>query len=127
MVYKNNRPRSGRKLNRSRRIFLWMAGFLLLSGIVAGLAVFGPNTGKLPEKYLVIHTGDCYAIVFSRLKSEGFLLSGFTFNMLAKYAGYPKMVKPGRYRIKRSMSNFDLIRMMRNGSQEPVRLVINKI
>jgi len=127
MITKNHRTGSGRKSHVRRRIFGWIAGIILLSGIAAGFAVFGPNTGKLPGQYLFIHTGDTYKKVLLRLKSDGFLLSGFTFDLLAKYTGYPKMVKPGRYRMERSMSNYDMIRMLRNGSQEPVRIVINKI
>jgi len=128
MIKKNYRTGAGSNKSRLRRKILgWMAGIVLLSGIAAGLAVFGPNTGKLRDQYLLIHTGDTYETVLLRLKSNDFLLAGFTFDILAQLVGYPDKVKAGRYHISPSMSNYAMIRMLRNGAQEPVRIVINKI
>ena len=35
--------------------------------------------------------------------------------------------KAGKYEIKKGMSLFELVRMLRNGRQTPVKLVITKI
>jgi UPF0755 protein len=48
------------------------------------------------------------------------------FNWLADQFDYRDHIKPGQYVFQKGMSNLDMVRMLRNGSQSPVNLVINK-
>ena len=45
---------------------------------------------------------------------------------LAEWSGYWKNVKPGRYIINKGMGVFTLFRKLHNGSQDPVKITINK-
>jgi len=49
-----------------------------------------------------------------------------TFLGLAEWSGYWKDIKPGRYIIKNGMGVFTLFRKLHNGSQDPVKITINK-
>jgi UPF0755 protein len=49
-----------------------------------------------------------------------------TFLGLAEWSGYWKNIKPGRYIIKNGMGVFTLFRKLHNGSQDPVKITINK-
>ena len=64
--------------------------------------------------------------VEERLIKANILAHPSAFNFMAGQLDYWNNIKPGQYVIKKGMSNLDIIRMLRNGSQSPVNLVINK-
>lgn len=76
---------------------------------------------------LYIPTGATYNQVKKTLTDEGFVRDLTSFEIVAQQAGYPNRVKPGKYRIHKGMSNYNIIRMLRSGRQEPVKLVIKKL
>lgn len=49
----------------------------------------------------------------------------WTFDALANYMKYEQKVKSGRYEICATMSVLDVLRMLRNGTQSPVKVIIN--
>ena len=105
----------------------------VLAVIIAGclyvaFKVFGPNTGNFSQgQYLFIHTGSSYDDVKKALLAGGFVRDIKSFDILAEEANYPHHLHPGRYKIKRGMSNYNMLRTLRSGRQEPVKLVINKL
>lgn len=109
-----------------RKILLGTLLVILLAGVLIGWQFFGP-TVRMPEsKYFYVHTGKDYEGVKDELIQQK-VLSGTTwFNWASKIIGY-KNVRPGRYEIKRGMSLFALVRMLRNGQQSPVNFIVTKI
>ena len=107
---------------------------LYISIIIVGLLlfglfkVFGPNTGKFTSgEYLYIHTGADYEKVKAALEEGGFVSDMTSFDLLARRAGLPAHIHPGKYKINAFMSNYNIIRLLHSGKQTPVKLVINKI
>jgi UPF0755 protein len=116
-----------RQADRRKTLYAILLGLAALA-LVAVYFVFGPNTGSMSRgEYLFIRTGSGYAQVRNALINGGFLRDMKSFDLLAKRAGYTSHVRPGRYRIRRGMSNWQIVRMLRAGRQEPVRLVIGKL
>jgi UPF0755 protein len=109
----------------------WLFGIVLILVLGASFGaykIFGSNTGSLSKgEFLYIHTGSDYATVLQALKEGDYVKETWSFDLIAKRANYPNKVKAGKYRIQTGMSNFDIIRMLRSGRQEPVKLVINKL
>jgi UPF0755 protein len=64
--------------------------------------------------------------VIEQLVDQGILKRTGIFRILANRYDYAKRVRPGKYRISRGMSEWEVFRLLRNGRQEPVKLVINK-
>ncbi len=90
--------------------------------------VFGPNTGIFTQgEYLYIHTGSDYEKVKTALTDGGFVADMFTFDLVAQRAGLPTHIHPGKYKISKRMSIYEMLRMLRNGRQTPVKLVIKKL
>jgi UPF0755 protein len=114
--------KSGRKKRTGLKVIL---ALLLLIAAIGAFLVFGPSSPR--EEYLYIHTGSDYNTVLKQLEQGGFVREMNSFKLLAQRAGYPTRVKPGKYKIERGMSSYNIIRMLRNGRQEPVKLVINKL
>jgi UPF0755 protein len=87
--------------------------------------IFGPSLKQPEGKFLYIHTGATYNAVTTELVNQKIISKTAWFNLVAKTLKY-KTVRPGKYEIKKGMSVFNLIRMLKNGRQSPVDLVIIK-
>lgn len=89
---------------------------------------FGPNTGEMVKgEYLYIRTGSDYESLKKELESGGYVSDMFSFDQLAMLRKLPEHVHAGKYRINKGMSNFNIVRMLRNGRQTSVKLTINKL
>jgi UPF0755 protein len=101
---------------------------VLLAAAWFGWKFLGPGTAFEGKNYfLLIKTGSGYQDVEQLLEKDQVISSPALFGMVAKKLGYPKKVKAGRYNIKKGMSLLNIIRMLKNGLQDPVNLVITKL
>ena len=50
-----------------------------------------------------------------------------SFSFLAKVMGYTDNIKPGRYIIRKGMTNIEVVRMLRAGDQVPVNITFNNV
>jgi len=116
------------------RKFLWaLLAVLLLSAFVVAFElyqrVYKSNVNQqMAEEvtYLHIPTDANYADVLGLMQSTNLLKDMASFEWVAQQLKYPEAVKPGRYRIEKGMSNFELVKLLVSGRQEPVKLVINR-
>ncbi|MBC7850660.1 MAG: endolytic transglycosylase MltG [Chitinophagaceae bacterium] len=112
-----------------RNIVFGILFFLLIIIAVLGWLVFMPATkfdGK--SKYLFIRTkAATYGDVLKTLKDSSYIRTPGAFDFIGKKMGLPEKIKAGRYEIKKGMSLFDIARLLRNGTQSPVNIVITKL
>src|SRR5688572_6355107 len=87
---------------------------------------FGPTVRSPKEKFFYISTGETYDGVKADLNDLKIVAGERWFDWAAKMIGH-KNVKPGRYEIKKGMNLVNLVRMLKNGRQTPVNLVITKL
>ena len=119
---------SKNKKSLSGKIFLAVGVISALFFILAIYAILLPNTSiKDEDTYLYISDNDQFEDVLAQIKDRSLLISDFTFKLLAKQIKYNQKIRPGRYKITPGMSNFVLLRKLRGGKQDPVKLVINNI
>lgn len=109
----------------SRKLLLLIVGLLLVIGGVLGFSlyskIFKGNT--VEEGYLYIPTGSDFKEVENLI--HPFLKRVKPFVLVAEKLNYPDAVKPGKYKISKGMSNFELVRMLRSGKQTMVNLSFN--
>lgn len=111
-----------------KKVLLVLFLLLLVVGGFIAFKLFGPNTGPMSKgNYLYIHTGATYDDVKRELQDGGYINDIWAFQLLAERADYPARVKAGKYKVNNGMSIYNLVRMLRSGRQEPVKLVINKL
>ena len=111
-----------------KKLLFGLLIFLLLTGAVAGYLILGPATSFPAPRYdLYIHTGMNYEELDSTLKKDEVLAHPGVFNWLAKRVSYPANIKAGKYEIKEGMNLLNILKMLRNGRQVPVNLVITKL
>lgn len=104
-----------------------------LGVIIIAISLFNyvlkPNviTGNNKPVSLFIPTGSGFSDVKNILYEKGLILNRRSFEWVAGRKNYAQLVKPGHYLVKNSMSNNDLINMLRSGKQEPVKVIFNNI
>jgi UPF0755 protein len=105
----------------------------IIVAIIAALSLFrailGPNvrTNNDEPESIFIPTGSNFSDVKKILYGKGLIINRRSFEWMAGRKDYPSLVKPGHYVLKGSMSNNELIDLLRSGHQTPVRVVFNNI
>ncbi len=108
-------------------IFFILAAILVIAAIIAWL-VFGSATTFQEKKHsLNIRTGSSYQQVLKQLDTGKIVHFPALFNFMARQANYPDNVKAGHYEITKGMSIYSILKMLKNGRQTPVNLVITKL
>ncbi len=100
---------------------------LVLGLLVAGYLsarLFRPAVHNPDNRYFYVHATDDPASIKERLVYQQFI-SGKGYDLAIRVLKF-KTVKPGRYLLKDGMSVMKLVRKLRAGDQEPVKLVIVK-
>ncbi|MFT6816064.1 MAG: UPF0755 protein [Sphingobacteriales bacterium] len=77
--------------------------------------------------YIEIYPENSYRDVVQQLAVKGVLENKNTFDWAARVMNYTNAVKPGRYALKSSISNKQLIAKLRSGNQDPVRITFNNL
>lgn len=117
-----------RKKSKSGIWIILTLVLLAFVGYFIGYKIWGANTGDMHKgEYLYIPTGATYGLVLDELIEGGYISDHVSFDFVAKRAKYHNMVKAGKYKIPAGISNYDLVRKLRSGKQEPIKLVINKL
>jgi UPF0755 protein len=107
--------------------------FIVLILVLAGGAAYFYN--KIANTKIVlsdgapthfyIKTGDTYPNVLQNLVQSGIITDEAMFDFLANRANYNNKVKPGRYTFKKDQTYINVIRQLRGGKQDEVKVVIN--
>jgi UPF0755 protein len=110
-----------------KKFILGVALLLLLAACFAGWRILGPGTDFSGDNYyLYIRSGMSYPEVVSLLEKDTVLKSPAVFNWVARRLDYPDNVRAGKYEIRKDMSVLNMVRMLHNGRQSPVKIVITK-
>ncbi len=89
--------------------------------------IFGPNVpDQLGESYLMIPTNSSFEEVLDLLKKKQIIIQENSFLWVAKRMKYPRNpMRAGRFKIEPGWSNYDLVKHLRGGKQETVKLTFN--
>jgi UPF0755 protein len=111
-----------------KKLILLLLIVILLFAATLAFLVFGPGTDFITDKYdLYIHTGMNYSQLDSVIESDHILSHPGVFKWMATRAGYPAAMKAGKYEIAKNASLLNILKMLRNGRQVPVNLIITKL
>ncbi|MBK6935501.1 MAG: endolytic transglycosylase MltG [Chitinophagaceae bacterium] len=96
---------------------------LIAAGFIA-FKILRPAVQNKPNTYLYIYPGTDMAGLAQQLRDSNYI-TGSGYGLACKLLRF-KNPKPGRYRLKDGMSLLSMVRMLRSGNQEPVKVVVNK-
>lgn len=110
-----------------KRILLLVLVIFLLAASFVAWRILGPATAFAADSYsLYIRAGMTYEQLLNLMKKDTVVASPSFFNLVAERMDYPPNLKAGKYEIKKDMSVLQILRMLHNGRQTPVHLVILK-
>lgn len=109
-----------------KKIILAIILFVVVAVAFLSWIFFAPTIKEPEKKYFYIETGKNYEQVRSDLDSLKIIKSKMGFDLASKILRF-KVIKPGRYEIKKGMSLFNLVRMLRSGNQSLVIFTITKL
>jgi UPF0755 protein len=120
------------KTSFSRKVFISFVVITVTAGIIFGtdayIKLFKANVNKRSNKeYLYIPTGSTFEDVMKIIRQDQVLRNSESFAWVAEKMNYTEKVKPGKYKLDPKMSNMELVKMLRSGRQEPVKLMFNNL
>jgi UPF0755 protein len=104
--------------------------FILAVGITIGgvtMKIGSPAFDIDKINYLYIDENKNYETVLEQLKSQFHIKDIRLFKQLASFMKYPQNLKAGKYKIEPKLNYLEVIRMLRNGNQIPVKLAFNNV
>jgi UPF0755 protein len=112
-------------MSKTKKIIWSIVIVIGLSGAIMGInlysKLFKNNISEEAAEYLYIPTGSTIDDVERIIKENNVLLNTETFKWVSTQLKY-KNIKPGKYKINQGMSNVELVRKLRAGDQEIVKL-----
>lgn len=115
-------------MNKKLTIILAIIAVVLICGIGFSFSLLNKKTFNKESVNLYIYPGENYEKVLEKLEKSSVLGEKRTaFEIFSKVKNLKNNVKSGHYLIKPNTSQKDLVRMLANGLQTPVKLVINKV
>jgi UPF0755 protein len=110
-----------------KRFILLVLVIFLLALAFASWRILGPGTAFSGDNYaLYVRTGMNYEQLRNLLIKDTVIESPAFFDWVAARMDYPANLKAGKYEIRKDMSLLNILRMLHNGRQTPVHLVILK-
>lgn len=112
-------------MSKTKKIIWSIIIVIAISGAIMGInlysKLFKNNIADNAAEYLYIPTGSTIDDVERIIKENNILQNTETFKWVAEQLKY-KNIKPGKYKIKQGMNNVELVRKLRAGDQEVVKL-----
>lgn len=131
--YYANLSKQNRKRSKRRNVLFMLLTFIIIAILIGGYMgyrmFYKPNVwldGK-PSMALNIRSGATWDEVKQMLYKNGTIIHRESFEQMAGFMKYPKLIKPGHYVITEEMSNRAILTKLRAGKQDPVKLVFNNI
>ena len=114
----------------SKRLIVFL--FLSILGIsftyYAYQITYTPNVLVDKENRLfIVKEGSTFKDIQRDLHEGNFVRDLVSFSFIAKITGYDEQIKPGRYILKKNMTNLEALRYLRSGKQEPVKITFNNV
>jgi UPF0755 protein len=104
---------------------------LLITGTIGGgigyYFFFYPNFAPEKTSYIYIYDNKDFEHLCRQLEDSANCLNINSFREVARILKYPANMKTGRYAVKPGINNYGLLKNLRRGQQEPIRITFNNI
>lgn len=123
------KKKSRKKSSLALKIVLSIGTICAIVFLYFGYVFFGPTISPKSDdnKFIYITDSTNYNGVIAQLENNTKIFNVSAFKLASKLLHYGEKIHSGRYEIHTGMSNFKLIRKLRNGRQTPLKLTFNNI
>jgi UPF0755 protein len=111
-----------------------LAFFLILSTLTITFIFYGYQIFYTPnilidkdDRVFIIHTGATFRKVQEDLGKGSFVNDMVSFSFLARLYKYDKNIIPGRYALRRNMTNVEAIRTLQSGNRQAVKVTFTNV
>jgi UPF0755 protein len=109
-------------------VFLVCSVLLISFSFYAYQIIYMPNIlVDREDRLFVVKKEYTYRRVQEELGKNNFVNDMVSFSFLAKLAGYDKEVQPGRYVLRKNMTNLQAIKVLKSGRQEAVKITFTHV
>ena len=109
-------------------IFTILGALMLLAALVLYRLFFGISISRVGDKSVIyIPEKASYKQVMDSVKVNLVIKNQKVLDWIAQKKKYPRLVKPGKYVIDKSLSYNELINILRGGRQTPVKITFSNI
>ncbi|WP_375444356.1 endolytic transglycosylase MltG [uncultured Fibrella sp.] len=118
-------------MSRNAKIGLYIAftvlfvSFTFYAWQLAKTPNINAHTDDAKPFSLYIPKGATFESVIDSMQAHKVLENEMTFRFVSKLMKYPERIKVGHYRMKPGMGNYEAIKKLRSGSQDPIELTFN--
>ncbi len=90
--------------------------------------VYVPNIlVEKQDRLFVIRSGSTYREVLTDLDKQGFVNDMVSFSFLARLKNFDKKIQPGRYMLRRDMTNIEAVNALKGGRNEAVNVTFTNV
>lgn len=116
------------KPNKRLILFLLISILGISFSFYAFQVIYTPNIlVEKDDRLFLVEQEDTFKDIQKELHEGNYVQDLVSFSFLARITGYDDQIKPGRYVLRRNMTNLQALRILRSGKQEPVRITFNNV
>ncbi len=116
------------KPNKRLILFLLISILGISFSFYAFQIIYTPNIlVEKDDRLFLVEQEDTFKDIQKELHEGNYVQDLVSFSFLARITGYDDQIKPGRYVLRRNMTNLQALRILRSGKQEPVRITFNNV
>lgn len=112
------------------KLVLFLVGSVLLISFTfyAYQIIYVPNIlVEGDDRVFIVKPGSSYQTVLTDLGKGRFVNDMVSFSFLARLSGYDKKIIPGRFILRKGMTNLQAIKILKTGKQEPVKITFSYV
>ncbi|MBI3218928.1 MAG: endolytic transglycosylase MltG [Bacteroidetes bacterium] len=112
------------------KLVLFLVGSVLLISFTfyAYQIIYVPNIlVEGDDRVFIVKPGSSYQTVLTDLGKGRFVNDMVSFSFLARLSGYDKKIVPGRFILRKGMTNLQAIKILKTGKQEPVKITFSYV
>lgn len=112
------------------KLVLFLVGSILLISFTFYFyqIVYTPNIlVDASDRLFVIKSGTAYREVLANLDKQRFVNDMVSFGFLARLKNYDRKIQPGRYLLRRNMTNLQALESLTAGRREPVTITFTHV
>jgi UPF0755 protein len=115
------------EVNKLKLAFYIISSTLMITFVFYGYQIcFTANVlVDREDRAFIIHQNDTYQTILKNLGENDFVGEMVSFSFIAKLSGYDKEIVPGRYILRRNMTNLQALKVLRSGKQEAVKVTFS--
>ncbi|SKC74083.1 endolytic transglycosylase MltG [Ohtaekwangia koreensis] len=116
------------KPNKRLILFLLVAILGISFSYYAYQIVYTPNIlVGMDDRLFIVEEGSTFKDIQRKLHEGRVVNDLVSFSFLAKLSGYADQLKPGRYILRKNMTNLQALKILKSGKQEPVKITFNNV